>query len=350
MFLTKFFKKSNAEDEEELTNNTFSLKKENDKKERRKRKKEPPRPWTKKERYILLSIILFTSLTSAALGLSARAWKLPGLPRITLPKVNLEEKYVITKKPEPTKKYDDVLNQIRNITKDLSGVYGVYVLHLDGSGSYGIYEEEIFTAASLIKLPVLVSLYKEAEEGRISLDKKYALKDSDKIVGAGSLYSKPVGTILTFRELAKLMGKESDNTAFGIVRTILGDEKINQVISKFGLTRTSLEENTTSPKDMGAIFYELYKSKYLTKDHSEVILNYLTDTVYESWLPAGISDDVRVAHKFGREVHVVNDAGIIFAKKPFILVIMSKGVVEKEADEVIPKLSKIIYEYELANQ
>jgi len=43
-------------------------------------------------------------------------------------------------------------------------------------------------------------------------------------------------------------------------------------------------------------------------------------------------------------VHVVNDAGIVLTDNPFVVVIMSKGVVEKEADEIFPTLSKLVFE------
>ncbi|MBI3443509.1 serine hydrolase, partial [Candidatus Woesebacteria bacterium] len=67
------------------------------------------------------------------------------------------------------------------------------------------------------------------------------------------------------------------------------------------------------------------------------------------WIVKGIPEDVRVAHKYGRELHVVNDAGIAFTDKPFILVIMSKGIVEKEADAIFPELARIVYDVQTEN-
>jgi beta-lactamase class A len=63
----------------------------------------------------------------------------------------------------------------------------------------------------------------------------------------------------------------------------------------------------------------------------------------KEWLAAGIPASTDVAHKYGREIHVVSDAGIVFADEPFILVLLSKGVVEREADQAFPELSKAIY-------
>src|SRR3989344_7022306 len=55
----------------------------------RRIKKEPPKPWGRKERLLVLALILLTAGTSGFLSLSARAWKLPGLPRIKAPKVSV---------------------------------------------------------------------------------------------------------------------------------------------------------------------------------------------------------------------------------------------------------------------
>ena len=69
----------------------------------------------------------------------------------------------------------------------------------------------------------------------------------------------------------------------------------------------------------------------------------MTDTIYESWIAEGVPDSVDVAHKFGRETHVVNDAGIVITQRPFVLVVLSKGVVEREADKIIPEIAEMVY-------
>ncbi|MGB6839036.1 MAG: serine hydrolase, partial [Microgenomates group bacterium] len=106
------------------------------------------------------------------------------------------------------------------------------------------------------------------------------------------------------------------------------------------------EEQKTTPYDIGIFFQKLWQGEIVSKKYRDEILDFLTDTIYEAWISEGIQD-VRVAHKFGREVHVVNDAGIIFTDEPFVLIILSKGVVEREADEVFPELARLVYEVEM---
>lgn len=314
-----------------------------------KKKREPRQKggqaWGKKERYWVFFILLGTILVSGILAFSARSWKLPGLPRISLP--SFDSGKIIIEKEASDERAKNVTFSFKEKTKELSGVYGFYVFRLTEGSSYGVSEKEKFQAASLIKLPVILAFYMEDEKGTIDLETKYKLKEEDKVSGAGSLFSEPTGTILTYRDLVRYMGKQSDNTAYHIALDILGEEKVKSVISEIGMTNTSLESNETTPYDIGLLFRKLWQGDIVSRKNRDEILGFLTDTIYEEWLVAGIPSRVKVAHKYGREVHVVNDAGIVHADKRFVLVLMSKGVVEREADEVFPELAKIVYEGEV---
>lgn len=348
-----FGKKSEEEFDDEDLEKEIPTKKFKDLNPRNKRKrKEPVKPWGRKERLTILIVLLTTVFSSAFLGLSAREWKLPGLPKLSLafPDFNpfRDETIVIGGNASVKSNKDfETIELFKKTTQSLSGVYAFYVVELEDGISYGVNEKQVMEAASLIKLPAFIALYKEAEAGRINLDSKYILKDSDKVSGSGSLATRNAGTVYTYRQLAEFMGQQSDNTAFNVIRKKLGDEKVNETIKEIGMISTSLEENEISAADVGLFFQKLYKGNLVSPDSSEEILGYLTKTIYEKHLVAGIPEGVRVAHKYGREVHVVNDGGIIFSEKPFVLVIMSKGVVEKEADEIFPNLVKLIYNQEI---
>lgn len=345
-------KEEEFEDEEEELAKSIPSKKFKDlNPQNKKKRKEPIRPWGRKERLTILIVLLTTVFASGFLGLGAREWKWPGLPNLDLetPSLNLfkEETIVIGgNAPSKNSKNAETIDLFKKATQSLSGVYAFYVIEPESDNSYGTNEKNVMEAASLIKLPIFIALYKDAEKGTIDLDAKYTLKEGDKSGGSGSLVDKKAGTQITYRQMAELMGQQSDNTAFNVIRKTLGDDKINQVIDEIGMSATSLENNETSAYDVGILFNKLYKGELVSHESSEEILGYLTDTVYEEHLGAGIPSEVRVAHKYGREIHVVNDAGVVFSDKPFVVVIMTKGVVEKEADEIFSRLAKLIYDQE----
>lgn len=308
-----------------------------------RKKKQEITPWTRKERLLVFWVLAGTFLVSGFLALSARSWKLPNLPRIALP--SFSETITIEGNKEAQQKADKVISLFNDQTKPLTGVYGLYVVRLNDGSEYGIREKETFQAASLIKLPVMIAAYQQAEKGKLNLDDKYSLKNADKIGGSGSISGMPAGTVFTYRELLKYMGKQSDNTAFNVLRKKLGDDLITQTIADIGMTKTALDSNDTSPYDIGLLFKKLWDGELISDEHKDELLGNITDTIYENWIKEGIPN-VRVAHKFGREEGVVNDAGIVYADDPFILVIMSKGVITREADEVFPKLARIVYQVE----
>lgn len=346
-------RKKKHEDEEEEEEEEFESKplkrKKNPTPPRQRRAKEEKKPWGKRERYWVAGVFGVTILASGILAMYARQWKLPGLPRIKPPEVNVftPEKIVFTNEPDVDEQTQESIDKIRNdfskATSNLSGVYGFYVVDLEGGYSYGINQNEIFQAASLIKLPIMAGMFLQSENGELDLDKQHILKDSEKVGGSGSLYYEPEGTAISYLGLLEMMGQVSDNTAFKISVDKLGEENIAGLITNLGMIDTSYETNKTTPFDIGQFFKKLWEGRLLTKQHTDLFLEYLTDTAYEDHLAAGIPEDIRVAHKYGREVHVVNDGGIVYADNPFVLVIMSKGVVESEADEAFPELAKLLF-------
>ena len=292
--------------------------------ENRRARKEPPKPWGKKERLIVLIILLVTVLTSGILALTARNFKLPNFPKIGIPNLsnfNIFKEQVIIVGNKGTKvnlaKIENTKKQFKSLTDDYSGIYAFYIYDLNGNYFYGENYQEKMQAASLIKLRVIYLTYLESQKGNLDINE--------------------------YRSYLEAMGKRSDNQAFIKMVSILGKENINKAIINLGMSKTSLEENITTPEDIGLFFKKLKNYEILNKENTDEFLEFLTDTSFEKWLRPGIPSEIRLAHKYGREVHAVNDAGIVFSDKPFVLVIMTDGVVESEADKIFPELSKLLY-------
>jgi len=255
---------------------------------------------------------------------------------------------VSTPTPSVSPKNEAVL-KVENLIKDLKGNYGVYTYNLVTKKTYSLDQNEIFPAASLMKLPVILTLFQEVEAGKIDLTTKYVLKNSDKQLGAGSMQYKPAGTVFTYEKMVELMGKQSDNTAFNVFRKILGDERIQKTIDELGMKTTSLKDFETTPSDMGLFFRRFYSGSAVSRQHRDQILSYITDTFDESRIPAGVPKGTRVAHKVGTDIGVYADAGVVYGEKPFILVIMTRDVSDKEAKATVPTIAKIVWDEEEKN-
>lgn len=261
-------------------------------------------------RWTIVGLFLITVLASLFFYLQTEAPRL--WQKITSPAVisTLPGRF------DPT----PVFGEIESLTKDLHGTYGLYVYRLDEKIEYGLHQDEVFPAASLIKLPVMLTLYQEAEKGNLDL--------------------------ADYKKMAEAMGKRSDNTVFNQLVKILGEEEIQRTIDDLGMSKTLFKKNETTPADIGLFFQKLYEGEIISDEHREEILGFLTDTDFEDRIPAGIPLEVRVAHKIGTELGSFSDAGIIFSQKPFILVIISKNTREAEANQVLPKIARAIWEFE----
>ncbi|MGB9637196.1 MAG: serine hydrolase [Microgenomates group bacterium] len=301
---------------------------------------------TAKEKKQTRIVLLFLfGLTVFLITAAILARQLPSFwQQFNQPSVVVSQHFVPLPTATPTPKLERERQEIMNMIEQLRGRYGIFFQDLESNDSFEIAGQETFTAASLIKLPVLLTLYREAEAGRINLDEVYKLRNYDKVSGAGSLQYKPAGFEITFRQMAELMGQQSDNTAFNIVSQRLGETKIQELIDALGMTKTSFAKNETSPADIGLLFRKLYKEGIVYEKDKEEILGFLTNTIWEDRIPAGVPKGIKVSHKIGTEVGVISDAGIVFAPRPFILVIMSQGANEIEAKKALPEITRKIYD------
>lgn len=285
--------------------------------ENRKTRKEPLKPWGMKERLIILVVLLITVLTSGILALTARNFKLPKIPALKISSITSlnpfkEQVIIVGNKGSKIsqEKIENTKRLFKEATNNYSGIYAFYIYDINGDYYYGLNYQEVMQAASLIKLPVMYLAMKNDED----------------------------------RTLIEAMGKRSDNNAYNKMVGILGKEKVNKTIVDLGMSRTSLSENTTTPEEIGIFFKKLYGNELLDESKTKELEGYMTDTIFEDWLRPGIPSDITLVHKYGREDHVINDAGIVMSDKPFVVVIMTDGIIETEAVDLFPKLAKLLYD------
>lgn len=330
---------------------------------RRKKKDEPnfqqleitPRK-AKKEKDPKVGRIWVAATLLITVGFSGIFWVIRTLPsidfsslefsKLSMPfkNVNLSVNNENNKPFAPHEKSaEDLLLIVDKHLEGKNGNWSVKVTEIEGSFSAQIESEKQMPAASLIKLPVVASLYRQIEDGSLSLTDEYEIEKEDVRGGAGSLQYQPVGTKVSLGDLAFYCLNQSDNTAFTMARRILGDDLIQKEISDLGMESTVLVNFVTSAKDIDLFFQKLYRGQ-ITKTHQDDFIKGLTKTAFETRIPAGIPEGVSVAHKVGTEAMVTADAGIVFVpQKPFVLTILSEGVSFQQADQIIADLTKDIY-------
>lgn len=243
---------------------------------------------------------------------------------------------------------------------------GFYFEYLPTGVHIGINDREEFYRASLVKVPLIMQLYKMIEDGFVKKDEQLTIRRDLLDDTYGDLWKTGAGTTRSVEELIKSVLVESDNTAYSVLL-----DRVNQVLSEtdpknergidkiydyLDIPRDENEKTLQiSPRSYASILKALFFSSYLNYPESNEILEKMTQSKFTDWMAKSIPADVKVAHKVGifqgasAEHSVTSDCGIIYIpNRPFILCIM---VSFGETEKVVPYISdiaKITYEY-LAN-
>lgn len=238
---------------------------------------------------------------------------------------------------------------------------GVYFEYLPTGNSIGVNEKEVFFTASLIKLPVVMRTYYLINEGKIAKNQVIKLTASYLDKGFGDLWMRGEGAELTVKELTDAVLLHSDNTAYRALLDLIDDfnsdsgdkRSLLDVYNYLDIANDDAGGNAgITPKNFASILRSLYLSAYLPYGYSNHILEHLTESEFDDWLPEPIPSDVKVAHKFGlynAEPHqyaVHSDCGIIYQpKRPYMLCVMVNTFDETVARTIIRAISKMSYDY-----
>lgn len=270
---------------------------------------------------------------------------------------------------------------IRQLEKDIlarldlslsNATFSVAFKNLDNGEEILINEHENFHAASTMKTPVMIEVFKQASRGNFSLNDSIVIRNSFKSIVDSSVYSldstddsqtelyKRIGTNSTIYDLMYQMIIRSSNLATNIIIDLVGAENAHQTMHDLGAINIrvlrGVEDqkaydkglnNTTTALDQFVIYEQMAKGKIVNQEACEKMMDILDDQKLNSIIPSKLPKDTRVAHKTGSITGVNHDAGIIFLPdgRKYVLVLLSKDVKEKEdAIEAMSDVSKMIYE------
>ncbi|MFY8020701.1 MAG: serine hydrolase [Bacteroidia bacterium] len=269
--------------------------------------------------------------------------------------LNLNMKELKTFRP----KLDEYLSDLKKKNPEIHISY--YFRDLNNGLWIGIEEKELFSPASLMKIPVMIAVLKRSELDPIFMENKiqYDTTLLDKIdEDEGNGFKKHHGEWYSIDELITQMITYSDNKATLMLMQAIGMEEVMKVSNELNLdvkNDLSINSNFMKVKSYAAIFRILYNGTYLNKVNSEKALNYLTKSEFSKGIRAAISSDVVIAHKYGtrdefdkngKSVNVqLHHFGIIYHKnKPFLMGIMTRGGAKEVREKIIYDLSKITYQ------
>lgn len=236
----------------------------------------------------------------------------------------------------------------------------VYFSYLNNAAWVGVNERELFTAASLIKVPLAMAVYKAIEERKLNMETEYGLEEIDLSAEFGELYQVGAGKTLTVELLVEIMLRESDDTAANALYKILTrigiTDPLDDVYRSMGWEFRDFNEapnyGLIHVKVLSNMFLALYNATYVSPEHSQQILDHLTKTPFDNQIVAGVPKGIPVAHKIGiyEPDGTISDCGIVYAPhREYILCVASSGLSRERADTFVKEISEAAYAYVIHN-
>jgi len=231
----------------------------------------------------------------------------------------------------------------------------VYYRDLNNGPWIGISQDENYTPASLLKVPLMIGLLKKAQTDKNLLKTKLTYSshlDSNFVQNLGYKKNLKIGQAYTIMQLIELMIIESDNDAKEMLGQFIGFESISKTMEEMGvnLTNKDFANDFLSVKEYSSFFRILYNASYLDREMSEKALELLSRVKFNDGIPARLPKNIIIAHKFGERGYVnsqfrqLHDCGIVYVPgKPYLICIMTKGEGFDNLIKVIADISEIVY-------
>ena len=263
-----------------------------------------------------------------------------------------------------------VLNQkIANILSETEGDFAVVFKNLKNGDTLFINAHQLFHAASTMKTPVMIELYRQSDLGVFSLDDFVVVTNEFKSIVDGSTYSMDsadelygkLGSKVTIRELMYQMITKSSNLATNMLIQLVGANEVTKTMRLIGaddiLVLRGVEDikafdkglnNTVTAYDLMLILESIALGKSVSSAASEEMESILLDQYFNKILPAKLPHNIKVAHKTGSISGIQHDSGIIILPTgdKYVLVLLSKNLEdEKQAVELMSQVSLAVYEF-----
>ena len=285
------------------------------------------------------------------------------------------------------------IEQMDKVVADFQGRMGFYVKDIASGAEHHSNADRRHPTISVCKVPVMIELFRQVEEGRLNLTERRRLRDDISRHGTGALSMLKDQPELTLYDYARLMISVSDNMATDMVMEAVGLDNVNSTMVKLGYpnTRTnmtmsrlhytiaglqrleqtpennqyvhqrlieghldfnglpytdSLDNNVTTPREMSRIMIQLHLGEIVSQAASSAMVALLKDCTDRSMIPRHVKPEIVIAHKVGFSRRLKADAGIIYLPTgPLVVTGMAQaGSDDDRGAEAIAEVSRLAVE------
>ena len=247
--------------------------------------------------------------------------------------------------------------KLAEIEERSSGVMGYAIVDLITGRTISRNADTLFPQASSIKIPIMMTVFAQAREGRLKLSDPSELTSKDIVQGSGHLHLQLRGRplTLTVEELMTAMIATSDNTATNRLIEMAGMAQVNAMLNRLGFKQTRLrrimldsaaaernDENVSTPMEMARLAELIYRGKAVDEAASKRMIEILK--LADGGFRSAIPHTVAVAAKPGELTGVRAETGIVYVgQRPFVLSVCAAFL--REPDNPVPAVAREVYEY-----
>lgn len=247
---------------------------------------------------------------------------------------------------------------------------------LDGRDELLINPDVEFHAASTMKVPVMIELFRQARAGALSLDDRIPVVNEFHSIVDGSPFAlsaeddsegdvyKRVGQTMTYRELCEAMITSSSNFAANLLIEKLDAKRIQQTTDALGASgmhvlrgvedNKAFEKglnNTTTARALMTLLQKIAAGDAVDRTASAEMVAVLKRQRFNDRIPAGLPAGIPVAHKTGEITKIQHDAAIVYAPRPYVLVVLVRGLQDqKEGSALTADISRAVYQASQRNE
>ncbi len=263
----------------------------------------------------------------------------------------------------------DFQTKLEPILNSFSGVIGFYAKRLDDGYSLEHNKDEVFAAASVVKVPILLEALRQVQHGMLNLETRIPLPALEQVGGSGVLMAFQPGLEPTLQDYLTMMIVVSDNTATNIcLDAVGGRDAVNTSLQNWGCSNTTVvgklmltddrknaeqlagKKAEVTPFESVMLLEKLFKGELLNPELTKLALEILEKQQYTEILARYLPDGTRTATKSGQIIGVRNDVGIVWTEHPYIVALCSKNCtderyhVDNEAVLALGKISKLVFD------
>lgn len=257
---------------------------------------------------------------------------------------------VLAQAPAP-----DLKTRIQKLIDSSGAEVAVAVRALDGRAEVSIEPAKSFHAASTMKVPIMVELFRQAGAGKLALDDQLPVRNEFHSIVDGSVYQmdvsddsdaevyKAAGKTMSLRDLCEAMITVSSNFAANLLIERVGAKNVQQTVDRLGgqgvVVLRGVEDqkafdkglnNVTTAEGLAALLFKLATGTAVSAKADAEMIEILKRQKFNDAIPAGLPKGTPVAHKTGTITRIHHDAAVVYGPRPYVIVVLVRGIQDQK--------------------